>query len=144
MGVLPGSGSITMKTLTARQKWLTPHNYLSLQLWESLGTGLLNLFIIGLLFVYLFPMVYMVATSLMEGPQLSDANAPAYPAQHIRVDYKGKTYAVYNVPFENGEVRQLALIKPGRTSSEFIDPAHPDQAVVTWQGNWRKLIGVYK
>jgi multiple sugar transport system permease protein len=133
-----------MKTLTARQKWLTPHNYLSLQLWEVIGTGLLNLFIIGLLFIYLFPMVYMVATSLMEGPQLSDRNAPAYPSRHIRMDYQGKSYPIYNVPFENGEVRELAMIKPGRTSSEFIDPAHPESGVITWEGNWRKLIGVYK
>lgn len=133
-----------MKPLTSRQKWFTPHNYLSLQLWETLGTALLNLFIFGLLFVYLFPMVYMVATSLMEGPQLADRNAPAYPSQLIRMEYEGKNYAVYNVPFENGEVRELALIKPGRTSSEFIDPAHPESGVITWEGNWRKLIGVYK
>jgi multiple sugar transport system permease protein len=133
-----------MKSSAQNHKWLTPHNYLSLQLWESLGAGLLNLFIIGVLFVYLFPMLFMVATSLMEGPQLSDRNAPAYPAQHIRFEYEGKTYAVYSVPFENGETRQLALIKPGRTSSEFIDPAHPEQGIVTWEGNWRKLIGVYR
>ncbi len=133
-----------MKPLTSKQKWFTPHNYLSLQLWESLGAGLLNLFIFGLLFVYLFPMVFMVATSLMEGPQLSDRNSPAYPAQHIRYEYNGKNYALYHVPFENGEVRKLILIKPGRTSSEFIDPDHPENGVVVWEGNWRKLVGVYR
>jgi multiple sugar transport system permease protein len=133
-----------MKSSISRQKWLTPHNYLSLQIWESFGTGLLNLFVIGLLIVYLFPMVYMVATSLMEDPQLADRNAPAYPAQHIRVEYQGKSYAIYTVPFENGEVRELALFKPGRTSSEFLDPSNLDGGLITWEGNWRKLIGVYK
>ena len=133
-----------MKPLTSKQRWTAPQNYLSLQLWESLGAGLLNLFVFGLLFVYLFPMAYMAATSLMEGPQLSDRNSPAYPARHIRYEYEGKSYAVYSVPFESGEVRELALIKPGRTSSEFVDPAHPEQGVITWEGNWRKLVGVYE
>lgn len=133
-----------MKNNASRQRWLTPHNYLSLQLWEAIGTGLFNLFVIGLLIIYLFPMVYMVATSFMEAPQLADRNAPAYPARHIRLDYEGKSYAIYNVPFENGEVRELALIKPGRTSSEFVDPKNPEAGRITWEGNWRKLIGVYE
>ena len=109
-----------------------------------MGSGLFNLFIFLMLFIYLFPMVFMVATSLMEGPQLTDRNAPAYPAEHIRYQYQGKGYAVYNVPFPNGEVRQLALVKPGRTSSEFVDPQNPDGGFISWEGNWRKLIGVYK
>ena len=131
-------------TSHSKHNWLEPHNYLSLKLWETLGSGLFNLFIFLLLFVYLFPMLFMVATSLMEGPQLADRNSPAYPAEHIQYEYQGKKYEVYNVPFPSGEVRQLALVKPGRTSSEFIDPQHPENGLVTWDGNWRKLIGVYK
>lgn len=131
-------------TTQTKHNWLTPHNYLSLKLWETMGTALFNLFIFLMLFVYLFPMVFMVATSLMEGPQLTDRNAPAYPAKHVRYEYEGKTYAVYNVPFPNGEVRQLALVKPGRTSSELVDPQHPENGLITWDGNWRQLIGVYK
>jgi multiple sugar transport system permease protein len=131
-------------TTQIKRNWLEPHNYLSLKLWETLGSGLFNLFIFLMLFVYLFPMVFMVATSLMEGPQLSDRNAPAYPAELVRYEYQGKGYTIYNVPFPGGEVRQLALVKPGRTSSELVDPQHPENGLITWDGNWRQLIGVYR
>lgn len=131
-------------TTQSKHKWLTPHNYLSLKLWETIGTGLFNLFIFLMIFVYLFPMVFMVATSLMEGPQLTDRNAPAYPAKHVRYEYEGKTYPVYKVPFPNGEVRELALVEPGRTSSQFIDPKNPEAGLILWEGNRRPLIGVYK
>ena len=131
-------------TTQSKHKWLTPHNYLSLQLWETIGSGLFNLFIFFMIFVYLFPMLFMVATSLMEGPQLSDRNAPAYPAKHIRTEYQGKSYAIYNVPFPNGETRQLALVEPGRTSSQFVDPKTPEDGLISWDGNWRQLKGVYR
>jgi multiple sugar transport system permease protein len=131
-------------TTQSKHKWLEPHNYLSLKLWETIGTALFNLFIFLMIFVYLFPMLFMVATSLMEGPQLTDRNAPAYPAQLVRYEYEGKKYAVYNVPLPRGETRQLALVEPGRTSSQFVDPQNPDDGLITWEGNWRQLIGVYK
>jgi len=132
-----------MSTNTSKFKLLEPHNYLSLQLWETIGTALFNLFIWGVLFVYLFPMLYMVATAFMEGPQLQDRNAPAYPSRHVRIEYQGDEYEVYNVPIE-GEIRQLALVAPGRTSSEFVDPKNPEAGLITWEGNWRQLVGVYE
>ena len=130
-------------TSHSKHNWLAPHNYLSLKLWETIGSGLFNLFIFLMLFAYLFPMVFMVATSLMEGPQLTDRNSPAYPARHTRYEYQGKTYAVYNVPFPDGKIRQLALVEPGRTTSQFIDPQNPESGPIAWEGSWRKLKGVY-
>lgn len=130
-------------TTKTKHNWLVPHNYLSLKLWETLGSGLFNLFIFLILFVYLFPMLFMVATSLMEGPQLSDRNSPAYPARHTRYEYQGRSYAIYNVPFPNGEIRQLVLVEPGRMSSQFIDPQNPDGGLIPWEGSWRQLKGVY-
>jgi multiple sugar transport system permease protein len=35
--------------------------------------------------------------------------------------------------------RSLALVKPGRQQSDFIDPANPDGGTITWQGSWRTL-----
>ncbi|HMZ41429.1 MAG TPA: carbohydrate ABC transporter permease [Anaerolineales bacterium] len=131
-----------MKT-KSRHKWLEPHNYLSLQLWETLGSALFNLFIFFMLFVYLFPMLFMVATSLMEGIQLRDRNAPAYPSQQVRFEYQGEEYLVYNVPI-NGGVRQLALVEPKQTSSKFIDPQNPEDGLIPWKGSWRQLKGVYR
>ena len=120
-----------------------PRNYMSLRLWEVVGTAVFNLFVFTLLLVYLFPMVYMTATAFMESIQLRDRNAPPYPSQQLQFVYEGKEYKIYNVPFGD-ETRQLALITPGRTASEFIDPQNPAAGPIQWEGNWRQLIGVYK
>lgn len=119
-----------------------PHTYISLRSWESLGTGLFNLLVFGLLGVYLFPIVFMIFTAFMEGPQLTDKNAPIFPSRQVRFEYNGKNLAVYNVPFGDA-VRQLALVKAGRTATDFIDPNNPQEGVITWEGNWRQLKGVY-
>jgi len=120
-----------------------PRNYVSLRLWEVVGTAVFNLFVFTLLLVYLFPMVYMTATAFMEGIQLRDRNAPPYPSQQLYVTYEGKEYKIYTVPFGD-ETRQLALVTPGRTSSEFIDPQNPAAGLIQWEGNWRQLVGVYE
>jgi multiple sugar transport system permease protein len=116
---------------------------MSLGRWEALGTGLVNLLVFSFLVVYLFPTLYMLATSFMESIQLQDRNAPPYPAQHIRFEYQGDEHRVYQVPFGE-EIRELALVTPGRTSSEFIDPQNPEAGLITWEGNWRSLVGVYR
>jgi multiple sugar transport system permease protein len=38
-----------------------------------------------------------------------------------------------------GTVRELALVKKGRTESQFADPANPGAGLTTWQGGWRTL-----
>ena len=121
----------------------TPSKYLNLRHWESLGSVLSNILVFGLLIVYLFPMLYMVTTSLMEVQQLRDRNAPLYPSRQTDFEYDGKPRKIYNVPFGE-EVRQLALVQPGRTSSEFVDPENPEAGTIIWEGNWRQLIGVYE
>ena len=39
----------------------------------------------------------------------------------------------------DGTTRNLALVKPGRKASQFVDPADPDAGPITWQGSWRTL-----
>ncbi len=121
----------------------TPRRMLSLSTWEKLGTTLVNALVIGMLVIYLFPMVYMVATSLMTGQQLGDPYAPPYPAVPVTYAYEGKDLKVYKVPFANG-VRDLALVKPGRRASQFIDPQNPGAGLIDWQGSWRAIPGVYR
>jgi multiple sugar transport system permease protein len=48
---------------------------------------------------------------------------------------------VLDVPFDDGS-RSLALVKPGRKESTFVDPAAPDTEIV-WEGNWRTLPASY-
>jgi multiple sugar transport system permease protein len=127
---------------TGSRNWFAPRAYLPLQLWEGFGSGLFNLFVVALLGVYLFPMVYMIATAFMEPPQLSDRYAPVFPARQTTFEYEGRNAKVYNVPFEDG-MRQLALVEPGRTSSVFVDPDDPDASPIQWEGSWRTLHGVY-
>ncbi len=111
--------------------------------WESLGTGLLNLIVISLLGLYLFPLLYMVSTAFMDGRQLLDRNAPVYPAQQLSYNYQDKNRLIYTVPMD-GTSRQLALVKAGRTVSEFIDPQDASAGIIQWEGNWRSLKGVYR
>jgi multiple sugar transport system permease protein len=134
---------MTTEQESFKKRSILPRTYLSLRQWELIGTGLFNLIVFSLLIIYLFPMVYMVSTSFMKTGQLRDRNAPPYPAPQLRFEYDGKDRLIYTVPFDQGD-RQLALVKTGRTSSEFIDPEVPGAGLVSWEGNWRRLIGVYK
>src|SRR4051812_32227873 len=40
--------------------------------------------------------------------------------------YQGQDYPIFNVPTDDGVVHHWALVKKGRKSSQFIDPAKPD------------------
>jgi multiple sugar transport system permease protein len=118
------------KILTPRVKWL-------------MDILPFNLFVWLLLLLYLSPIFFMMVTAMMPTAQLGDKNAPLYPARIKPYTYEGRDYQLYNVPV-NGTVQQWALINPGRTSSEFIDPTHRETGLITWQGDWRKLVGVYE
>jgi multiple sugar transport system permease protein len=126
-----------------KRNWFAPQTFLPLWLWDRLGTGLFNLLIISLLVVYLFPILYMVSTSLMSSSQLGDRYAPPYPAKQVTYTYEDKERRVYQVPFEDG-VRELALVNPGTRSSEFIDPQNPAAGLIPWEGSWRTLPGAYR
>lgn len=132
-----------MTTPIARRNWFAPHSYLSLRRWETIGTVLFNVFVFSLLVVYLFPTLYMVATAFMEAVQLRDRHAPPYPAEQVRFEYEGDDHLVYNVPIDGG-IRPLALVRPGRTDSDFVDPQNPEAGLIHWQGSWRTLVGVYR
>jgi len=102
-----------------------------------------NLLIWGGLLIYLLPIGFMFVTALMPTAQLGDPNAPFYPAQIESYNYQGQDYQLYNVPTDNG-YQHWALISPGQTSSEFVDPLNPATGLIRWQGNWQDLVGVYE
>jgi len=85
----------------------------------------------------------MFIASLTPSDQFLDANAPILPSVRVRFNYMGKDLIVYNVPLEDGD-KPLALYKPSRLSSEFVDPENPNAGTITWQGNWRSLKAVYE
>jgi multiple sugar transport system permease protein len=117
---------------------------LTLRTWEFTGTALLTLLIWILLLVFLSPLSYMVITSLRSAEELRERSAPLYPSERLTYVYEGTTYQLYKVPTEDGVIHEWALVKPGRLSSQFVDPAHPEQGPITWQGSWRSLGGVFR
>jgi multiple sugar transport system permease protein len=61
------------------------------------------------------------------------------PTMPLEFNYEGTDYPLFEVPFEDGSIRQLALIKPTRRISQFVDPNDPTGEIIEWEGNWRQL-----
>jgi multiple sugar transport system permease protein len=123
--------------------YLNDTSRLTYRLWDFTGTALLNLFLFLFLVAYLSPLPFMVIASLTPRDQFLDANAPILPSERVKFNYEGKDLIVYKVPTEDG-VKQWALYKPSRQSSQFIDPANPEAGPIVWEGQWRSLKSVYK
>ena len=87
---------------------------------------------------FVSPLVRSVAISLKSREQITQLGAPLYPADPITFTYEGREYDVYQVPID-GTVRSLALVEPGRRTSQFIDPANPAAGLITWEGSFRSL-----
>jgi multiple sugar transport system permease protein len=94
--------------------------------------------VVAVLAVFLSPIMRAVLVSLRTPEQVGQLDAPQYPATYATFDYQGKTYDVYDVPVDGG-TQQLALVKKGRASSQFVDPANAAGGLITWQGSWRAL-----
>ncbi len=106
-------------------------------------TATVTLFATMLLTAYLMPFAYMVVTSFKDRDQIvASATGPVLPVDPRTVEVGGKEVPVYSVPTEDG-VRQLALVRPGRRESVFVDPDDPTGAEITWEGSWRTLDPVY-
>jgi multiple sugar transport system permease protein len=108
------------------------------QLLNRFGITLLAIIVLS---IYTMPLIYAGVTSLKTTGQASEANSPILPMEIVKMEFEGRKYDVYDVPFADG-VRQLALFQPGRRSSTFIDPANPDAEPIAWEGNWRELAPV--
>ena len=105
-------------------------------------TALITLFALMILFVYLLPIGNMFTVALSDTSQLSvTGTSPLLPTKPDTYNYQGRDYDIYLVPLADGE-RPLALVDPGRRSSDFIDPSNPDAGLITWEGNWRTLTRV--
>ena len=104
---------------------------LTLRLWDFTGTALLNLFMFLFIVAYLSPLTFMVIASFTPRDQFLNPNAPILPSERIKFPYEGKNLIVYQVPTEDG-IKNWALYKPARRSSQFIDPQNPDAGPILW------------
>ena len=96
-----------------------------------------TLFTASLAMIFLLPLAYMILTSAKDSAQMTALNAPVWPASpQTYAAADGQVYQIYEVPTATG-VQNLALEKPGRIQSTFIDPGTGQE--VGWQGNWRSL-----
>jgi multiple sugar transport system permease protein len=112
---------------------------LSRQLRALVLTGTVSLFAVMLVSVYLMPLGYAATVSL-RGASI-EPGQPIWPSEGAAFTYQGQNFDLYNVPVD-GRLRQLALYRPGREASQFIDPANPTQPI-DWQGRWRTLDRVW-
>ena len=92
---------------------------------------------------FLSPLAHSLFVSIKSPVQLADQHAPLLPVSPETFTYKDQPYDVYEVPLPGAGTRALALIKKGRTSSDFIDPADVGAGTITWQGSWRTLDPAY-
>lgn len=106
--------------------------------------GILGVNVIGLalLVVFMLPIAYMLATAFKHDSQLTEQNAPLYPAKAATFSYEGKEYPLYDVPTDQG-IKRLALVKPFREDSDMMDPNHPEQGVFNVKGRWRTWEPIY-
>lgn len=116
---------------------------LTLRVWDFTGTALLNLFMFLFMLAYLSPLPFMFIASFTPSDQFTNPKAPILPSERVRFYYDGKDRIVYDVPTADG-IKQWALYKPSRRSSEFVDPQNPDAGPILWEGNWRMLNPVYQ
>ena len=94
---------------------------------------------VAILIAFLSPLAYSAITSLKTPEQITQPNSPILPSDPATFEWQGKSYDVYYVPMPDGTTRELALVKPGRQQSDFVDPANPDAGLITWLGSWRTL-----
>lgn len=100
-----------------------------------LVTGLAGLF----LFVFLMPLGYMVVSSVKTKAQITNPQDTVLPMSPAVFEYEGRDLDMFAVPFPDGEIRDLAMLQPGRQSSVFIDPGDVEAGPIEWAGNWRTI-----
>lgn len=101
-------------------------------------TFVVTFVVVVILAIFLSPLLRAALTSLKTPEQLSHLNAPLLPSSPRTFDWEEESYDVFLVPVD-GAIRELALVNPGRTRSEFLDPAAPDAGLIAWDGSWRTL-----
>ncbi len=104
---------------------------------------LVTFFAVVAVAAFVSPLVRSVAISLKSPEQVAQVNGPIWPATAESFTWQGRAYDVYQVPLPGG-TRDLALIRKGRDSSQFLDPASPDAGTITWQGGWRTLTPAWR
>ena len=92
---------------------------------------------------FLSPLLRSATIALKNTDQLTEIDAPLWPATPTTYEFEGRTYDLYTVSID-GTNRELALVKKGQKESSFIDPANPGAGLIHWVGSWRSLNHVFR
>jgi multiple sugar transport system permease protein len=103
---------------------------------------LLTLIAVLLVAAFLSPLLRAATSSIKSTEQLGQSGSPLLPSDIATFEFEGEAVELFKVPLD-GTVREMGLLKRGRTQSEFIDPANPGAAPVVWDGSWRTLEPVW-
>jgi multiple sugar transport system permease protein len=106
---------------------------------EARRTFIFTFVMVVIVAIFLAPLLNSLMTSLQNNSQVGEADNPGYPAVAETFVWEGQAYNLYTVPLPNGTTKEMALVTKGRSSSEFVDPANPSVAPITWEGSWRTL-----
>lgn len=132
---------------TARKQQLPTYNYSSSALTKSMRRYMLGatatLFTVMLLIVYLAPFGYMTSTAFKDRQQMAKPGAPMIPSREKTFSYEGEDHPVYLVPIGD-DIKEWALVKPGRKESSFVDINNPEAGLIQWEGQWRTLKSVWE
>jgi len=104
---------------------------------RAMRSALTMIVTLVVLAIFLSPFLFMILTALKSPDQLVAQGAPIFPAQAATYPYQGQVLDIYKVPMPDGTLKNLALLKPGRQESTFIDPQAPNAEPIVWQGAWR-------
>ncbi len=131
-----------MQAKTADPQVVTPPLALPARLTRRLRQGgksfTITFVLVVLLAAFLAPLVRIAMNSFKTADQVAELGTPLYPAKPRVITFEGVAYEIYKVPTRQG-VRELALYKKGRASSEFLDPANVSAPPLVWEGSWRAL-----
>jgi len=111
---------------------------------EGLKKAGMTLLVLGILLLFLLPLFYGISMSIKSKEQMTMPDSVLVPMSPQSFHYQDQDLPLVKVPLPSGETKELALLTKKRTSSTFIDPAHPEAEPLDWQGNWRGLAPVTK
>jgi multiple sugar transport system permease protein len=92
---------------------------------------------------FLSPLLRSFTVSIKSPDQNAQVDGPLLPYTPATFTYRGREFDVYQVPLPDGTTKELALVRKGRTSSQFVDPKDASQTLITWDGQWRTLTPAY-
>ena len=132
--IAPPAERTSSKLLRAKEPTAT-YRQLDRRTRRFVAGSAVTLFALIVLSAFLLPLLFMLTSALKTEDQI--ANGQILPQSPGTASVDGEEAVLLNVPFDDG-VRLLALVKPGRQESIFVDPADPGTEIV-WAGNWRGL-----